>query len=72
MVAGPDSASLLHQPSAIEAALRRGGLEIGDVDLFEINEAFAAVGLASMADLGIPRTSSTSTAERSPSATRSG
>jgi acetyl-CoA C-acetyltransferase len=55
MVAGPDSASLLHQPSgAIEVALRRGGLAIGDVDLFEINEAFAAVGLASMADLGIP------------------
>ena len=54
MVAGPDSASLLHQPSgAIRAALDRGGLALGDVDLFEINEAFAAVGLASMADLGI-------------------
>jgi acetyl-CoA C-acetyltransferase len=54
MVAGPDSASLLHQPSgAIEAALDRAGLAIGDIDLFEINEAFAAVGLASMADLGI-------------------
>jgi acetyl-CoA C-acetyltransferase len=54
MVAGPDSASLLHQPSsAINAALSRGGLSIGDIDLFEINEAFAAVGLASMADLGI-------------------
>jgi len=26
---------------------------VSDVDLFEINEAFAAVGLASMADLGI-------------------
>ncbi len=55
MVAGPDSASLLQQPSgAIRAALDRGGLALGDVDLFEINEAFAAVGLASMADLGIP------------------
>ena len=54
MVAGPDSASLLQQPSgAIRAALDRGGLALGDVDLFEINEAFAAVGLASMADLGI-------------------
>ena len=54
MVAGPDSASLLHQPSgAIKAALERGGLELGDIDVFEINEAFAAVGLASMADLGI-------------------
>jgi acetyl-CoA C-acetyltransferase len=54
MVAGPDSASLLHQPSgAIRAALERGGLELGDIELFEINEAFAAVGLASMADLGV-------------------
>jgi acetyl-CoA C-acetyltransferase len=54
MVAGPDDSSLLHQPSrAILAALGRAGLSIGDVDLFEINEAFAAVGLASMADLGI-------------------
>ncbi len=54
MVAGPDSASLLHQPSAaIRAALDRAGLTLGDIDLFEINEAFAAVGLASMADLGL-------------------
>ncbi len=54
MVAGPDSASLLHQPSrAIERALERGGLRLADIDLFEINEAFAAVGLASMAELGI-------------------
>jgi len=54
MVAGPDSASLLHQPSgAINRALERGGLALTDVDLFEINEAFAAVGLASMAELGI-------------------
>jgi acetyl-CoA C-acetyltransferase len=54
MVAGPDSASLLHQPSrAIRAALAKAGLAVGDVDLFEINEAFAAVGLSSMAELGI-------------------
>ena len=54
MVAGPDNASLLHQPSrAIQKALQRAGLSIGDVDLFEINEAFAAVGIASMAELGI-------------------
>jgi acetyl-CoA C-acetyltransferase len=52
-VAGPD-ASLLHQPSrAIKAALDRAGLDVGDVDLFEINEAFAAVGVASADDLGI-------------------
>jgi len=53
-VAGPD-ASLLTQPShAIREALRRGGLEIGNIDLVEINEAFAAVGVASMDDLGLP------------------
>ncbi len=54
MVAGPDNASLLQQPSrAIMAALARAGKTVADVDLFEINEAFAAVGVASMADLGI-------------------
>ena len=54
MVAGPDSASLLHQPSrAIMRALDRAGMTLADVDLFEINEAFAAVGIASMAELGI-------------------
>ncbi len=54
MVAGPDNASLLHQPSrAIRAALERAGKKIGAVDLYEINEAFAAVGIASMSDLGI-------------------
>jgi acetyl-CoA C-acetyltransferase len=52
-VAGP-SPSLLHQPShATSVALGRAGLSIGDIDLFEINEAFAAVGLASAEDLGI-------------------
>ena len=52
-VAGPD-ASLLTQPSrAIYAALERVGKKVTDVDLFELNEAFAAVGLASMQDLGI-------------------
>jgi acetyl-CoA C-acetyltransferase len=54
MVAGPDNTSLLHQPSrAIGAALSRAGLTIDDIDLFEINEAFAAVAIASMSDLGI-------------------
>lgn len=54
MVAGPDNASLLHQPSrSIMRALERGKLSIEDVDLFEINEAFAAVGIASMKELGI-------------------
>ena len=54
MVAGPDSASLLLQPSrSILAALERADMKLSDVDLFEINEAFAAVGVASMRDLGI-------------------
>jgi acetyl-CoA C-acetyltransferase len=54
MVAGPANASLLHQPSrAIRAALERAGKKVGAVDLFEINEAFAAVGIASMSDLGV-------------------
>src|SRR4051812_46688144 len=53
MVAGPDP-SLLTQPSrAIKQALDRYGRKVTDVDLFEINEAFAAVAAASMADLGI-------------------
>ena len=53
-VAGPDSVSLLQQPSrAIMAALAKAGKKVGDVDLFELNEAFAAVGIASMDDLGI-------------------
>lgn len=52
-IAGPD-ASLLTQPSrAINQALERAGMSVGDIDLFELNEAFAAVGVASMKDLGI-------------------
>jgi acetyl-CoA C-acetyltransferase len=50
-VAGPDN-SLLTQPSrATLKALEKIGKGVKDVDLFEFNEAFAAVGLASMADL---------------------
>ncbi len=52
-VAGPD-ASLLTQPSrAIRRALEKAGKSVSDVSLFELNEAFAAVGIASMKDLGI-------------------
>ena len=52
-VAGPDP-SLLTQPArAIKAALDQAGRQVSDVDLFELNEAFAAVGVASMRDLGI-------------------
>jgi len=54
MVAGPDNASLLTQPSrAILKALGKVGMKVADVNLFELNEAFAAVGIASIADLGI-------------------
>ncbi len=52
-VAGPDT-SLLTQPSrAIRQALSHAGLELSGIDLFEINEAFAAVGVAAMDDLGV-------------------
>jgi acetyl-CoA C-acetyltransferase len=52
-VAGPD-ASLLSQPSrAIALAAKRAGLDPLAMDLYEINEAFAAVGLASADDLGL-------------------
>ena len=52
-VAGPDN-SLQSQPSnAINQALRKAGLTVADLDLIEINEAFASVALQSMADLGV-------------------
>jgi acetyl-CoA C-acetyltransferase len=53
MVAGPDP-SLLHQPSrSIKRAVESSDMSVKDIDLFELNEAFAAVGIASMRDLGI-------------------
>jgi acetyl-CoA C-acetyltransferase len=53
MVAGPDT-SLLTQPSrAIKRALEPIDGKVSDIDLFELNEAFAAVGVAAMRDLGI-------------------
>ena len=52
-VAGPD-ASLLTQPArAIAQAAAKAGIAVGDLDLLEINEAFAAVGLASIDQLGV-------------------
>ena len=52
-VAGPDN-SLQSQPSnAIQDALRKENLTVSDLDLIEINEAFAAVGIQSMRDLGV-------------------
>lgn len=53
VVAGPD-ASLHEQPSnAIKAACAKEGVSATDLDLVEINEAFAAVGIASTRALGL-------------------
>jgi acetyl-CoA C-acetyltransferase len=52
-VAGPDN-SLHSQPSnAIKQALAKAGLSVPDLDLIEINEAFAVVALQSMRELGV-------------------
>ena len=53
VVAGPDS-TLQSQPArAIAKACAREGLDPKDLDLVEINEAFAAVGIASTRELGL-------------------
>ena len=53
MVAGPD-ASLHAQPAgAIKVAASKANIKISDLDLFEINEAFAAVALVSINELGV-------------------
>jgi acetyl-CoA C-acetyltransferase len=52
-VAGPDASLLLQPAHAIVRALAKVGKAPADVTLFEINEAFAVVGLASMTELGI-------------------
>ncbi|TDB84967.1 acetyl-CoA C-acetyltransferase [Actinomadura sp. 7K534] len=52
-VAGPDN-SLQSQPAnAIKHALGKEGLDVADLDVIEINEAFASVGIQSMRDLGV-------------------
>jgi acetyl-CoA C-acetyltransferase len=52
-VAGPDS-SLQSQPSrAIQAACEKEGISPAELELIEINEAFAAVGIASTRELGV-------------------
>jgi len=53
MVSGPDPSLMLQPANAIKQALSKAGKQISDVNLFEINEAFAAVGIASANDLGI-------------------
>jgi acetyl-CoA C-acetyltransferase len=53
IVAGPDSTLHLRPSEASRKLLARHGLRAGDIALWEINEAFAGVVLASVADLGI-------------------
>jgi acetyl-CoA C-acetyltransferase len=54
-VSGADPTIMLTGPApASRKALAKAGLTVGDIDLFEINEAFAAVPLRYMKDLGIP------------------
>ena len=53
-VAGPDPSLITQPANAIKDALRRdGSLTIADLDLLEINEAFAGVALGSMQSLGV-------------------
>jgi acetyl-CoA C-acetyltransferase len=53
-VSGADPTIMLTGPApAARKALARAGLEVGDIDLFEINEAFAAVAMRFMRDLGL-------------------
>jgi acetyl-CoA C-acetyltransferase len=54
MVAGPDDSSLHEQPAnAIAAACAKEGIAPADLDVIEINEAFAAVGVVSTRKLGV-------------------
>ncbi|GLZ15967.1 acetyl-CoA acetyltransferase [Actinomadura sp. NBRC 104425] len=53
-VAGADPVIMLTAPTpASRAALKQAGMTVGDIDLWEINEAFAAIPLKVIADLGI-------------------
>jgi len=53
-VSGADPTIMLTGPApAARKALARAGLEVEDIDLFEINEAFAAVAMRFMRDMGI-------------------
>ncbi|MGC2167932.1 MAG: acetyl-CoA C-acetyltransferase [Acidimicrobiales bacterium] len=52
-VAGPDTSLLLQPSHAILQAARRADVAVSDLDLIEINEAFAAVALASIDDLDV-------------------
>ncbi len=53
VVAGPDASLQLQPANAIKKAVSREGIDVSDLDLVEINEAFAAVGIASTRALGL-------------------
>jgi len=54
-VTGSDPTIMLTGPApATRKALAKAGLSIGDIDLFEVNEAFASVVMRFMKDLGVP------------------
>jgi acetyl-CoA C-acetyltransferase len=53
VVAGPDSTLQSQPAAAIRAACAKEGIEPADLDVIEINEAFAAVGIASTRELGV-------------------
>jgi acetyl-CoA C-acetyltransferase len=53
-IAGPDTSLHLKPAAAIEKVLEKTGLTVNDIDLFEINEAFASVVIASCKKLKIP------------------
>lgn len=52
-VAGPDTSLLLQPARAIEAACAAAGVEVADLDVLEMNEAFAGVSLLSARELGV-------------------
>ncbi|KQY54533.1 MULTISPECIES: acetyl-CoA C-acetyltransferase [unclassified Nocardioides] len=52
-VAGPDSTLQLQPANAIAKAAEKEGIAVSDIDLFELNEAFAAVGIESGRQLGV-------------------
>lgn len=53
MVAGPDSTLQSQPANAIKRAIAREGISVDQLDVVEINEAFAAVSLASTRELGV-------------------
>jgi acetyl-CoA C-acetyltransferase len=54
MVAGPDSSLQLQPANATALACKKEGISPSDLDLVEFNEAFAAVGISSARELGLP------------------